>query len=121
MRPAAEQSVHDRVIQALQEQLEQEGFQDVRTNPDRQKDHTINCDGRKLWPDVFTVENSRATRIHEVETVGTVDAGAAEQWEDYSSCVRPFYLVVPESRQDKAKEILQDRGIPCDGILTYQG
>ena len=122
VRPEAEQSVHDQIIQALQQQLQQKGFQDVRTNPGQQKNWSMNCNSQKLWPDVFTVDqDSHITSVFEVETVSTVDAGSADQWKDYASCVRPFYLVVPESKQEEAEEILADQGILCDGILTYKG
>jgi hypothetical protein len=119
VRLAEEQSIHDSVIQRLKEQLQKEGFGDVWTNPGYQKPHTINCDSRKLWPDVFTVKNDRVASIYEVETVSTVDAGAADQWEDYSSCAHLFYLVVPKSLRDKAENILRDRRIRYDKILTY--
>ena len=119
VRPTEEQSIHDSVIQRLKEQLQKNGFRDVRTNPGSQKNYAINCDGRQLWPDVFTVENGRVTSIYEVETVSTVDAGAADQWKDYSSCEHRFYLVVPKSLQDKAENILQDQHIQYDEIIPY--
>ena len=122
VRPGAEQSVHDRVVEYLKQRLQQEGFRDVRTNPGQQKDNAVQCNRQKtIWPDVFTVEDQRVTRIYEVETISTVDIGSADQWDDYSRCVRSFYLVVPESKQEKAKQILQARDIPYVSILTYKG
>ena len=122
VRPAAEQSVHDRVIETLAQHLQQEGFKDVRTNPGRQKNNAVLCNKQKrIWPDVFTVENKKVTRIYEVETISTVDTGSAEQWEDYARCVPRFYLVVPESKQKEAERILQARGIPYKRIYTYKG
>jgi len=122
VRRAAEQSTHDRVIATLAQHIQQEGFRDVRTNPGQQKNNPVFCNKQKrIWPDVFTVENRRVTRIYEVETTSTVDTGSADQWEDYARCVPHFYLVVPESKQKEAERILQARSIPCKRIYTYKG
>lgn len=120
-RPAEEQELHDQVVSLLAERLQQEGFQDVRTNPGGNEVNVIEIEDKtEMFPDVFTVEDEHVTAVCEVETASTVDPDAVVQWQDYAALGVDFLLVVPQSQADQAEELIEENGVACDHLLTYE-
>ncbi len=121
IRSEQEQELHDHIIDVLVEQLESNGFEDVRTNPGDSQANVIEVEEQtELSPDLFAVEGEEVTAICEVETPATVHEDAVEQWQDYAALDSTFLLVVPEEFADNAREILEANEIECDQLIAYQ-
>jgi len=120
-RSDQEQELHDHIIEVLVEQLQSNGFEDVRTNPGDNQANVIEVEEEtELCPDLFAVDGEEVTAICEVETPATVHEDAVEQWQDYAALDSTFLLVVPEEYADNAREILEANEIECDQLIAYQ-
>lgn len=120
-RTETEQELHDHIIDVLVEQLESNGFEDVRTNPGESQANVIEVEEQtELCPDLFAVEGEEVTAICEVETPATVHENAVRQWQDYAALDSTFLLVVPEEHADVAREILEANEVECDQLIAYQ-
>ena len=120
-RSEQEQELHDHIIDVLVEQLESNGFEDVRTNPGDSQANVIEIeDEGELCPDLFAVDGEAVTAICEVETPTTVTEDAIDQWQDYAALDSTFLLVVPEEHAEVAREILEAHEIECDQLIAYQ-
>ena len=124
VRTEEEQSFHDHVIELLVERLQQEGPMEIRTNPGHLHQNAIvleeEGEEREFYPDVFAVAGEEVTAICEVETPSTTHESSVAQWRDYAAIGATFLLIVPEEEAETAARLLQENGIPCQGILTYQ-
>ncbi len=104
------EELHDRVVRAIQNKLNQRDY-DVYINPGQEKNAGINGN----YPDVIMTEKGKTTVkfILEVEVAASVSQEEAErQWKKYSTEINAtFYLVVPQSSLNKAKELCQSNNI----------
>lgn len=106
-RPADEQALHDRVISAIWEQLQNAG-RIAETNPGHLR--MISVCG--YYPDVLAALVHERTdivqAIYEIETWSTVEEKHAEhQWTGFASLNLMFFLVVPQDCLDEARRIAQ--------------
>lgn len=101
---------HDRVISELIPKLNQEKF-DIYTNPNQEKNAGIGDN----YPDIIMTEKDGRTVkfILEVETVDSVTSEeSVKQWKKYFTEISAtFYLVVPVTLLNKAKELCQKEDI----------
>lgn len=107
-RPPDEQALHDRVISAIFQQLQDAGRL-AETNPGPLR--MVSVCGH--YPDVMAALVHERTdivqAIYEVETWSTVEERHAEhQWVAFSSLALPFFLVVPEDCIDDARRIVRE-------------
>lgn len=120
-RSDEEQELHDHIIDVLVEQLQSNGFDDIRTNPGESQSNVIEVDEEtELCPDLFAVDGDEVTAVCEVETPTTVHEDAARQWQDYAALASSFLLVVPEEHADNAREIMETHEVECDQLIAYQ-
>jgi len=103
-------NLHDRVIAEIVNVLNQEEH-DVYTNPGNEKNAGIVGN----YPDVVMTEKGGTTVkfILEIETSDSITLiEANEQWKKYANEIKAtFYIVVPESSLQKAKELCQQVGV----------
>lgn len=101
---------HDRVITEIVPRLNREKY-DVYTNPNQEKNAGIG----ENYPDVILTEKGGTTVkfIMEVETVESVTSEESlKQWKKYFTEINAtFYLVVPVTLLNKAKELCQKEDI----------
>lgn len=102
--------LHDRVVREIVHYLNKEKF-DVYINPGQEKNAGIGDN----YPDVVMTEKDGNTVkfILEVETADSVTKDEAiNQWKKYTTEIKAtFYLVVPSSLLNKAKELCQRENI----------
>ena len=128
-RPYNSQSLHDSAVYAAQNIYQQYGMH-AWVNPGSEKNHPWN--GRYI--DVIATVNQAADRawVIEVETADSVSqTEAACQWVDYSSVYSTWYLAVPITETEKARQLLSRNGIQnciviswevnTNGTITYRG
>lgn len=100
---------HDRIIEEIVLHLNQEKY-DVYTNQGHE--HNAGIDGN--YPDVILTEKGSTTVkfIMEIETIDSVNEESKNQWKKYYDEIKAtFYLVVPASTLNRAKELCQRFGI----------
>ncbi|MBK9002179.1 MAG: hypothetical protein IPM35_41190 [Myxococcales bacterium] len=107
-RPSDEQALHDRVIRAIWQQLQDAG-RIAETNPGQLRMVSV-CG---YYPDVMAALVHERTdivqAIYEVETWSTVEERHAKhQWVAFAGLALPFYLVVPEDCLDEARRIARE-------------
>lgn len=104
------QEIHDRVVREIVNHLNKESF-DIYINPGQEKNAGIGDN----YPDVVMTEKGGNTVkfILEVETAESVTKEEAiNQWKKYTSEINAtFYLVVPSTLLNKAKELCQRENI----------
>lgn len=102
--------LHDRVVREIVGHLNKDSF-DVYINPGQEKNAGINGN----YPDVVMTEKGGNTVkfILEVETADSVTKEeAVNQWKKYTTEIKAtFYLVVPSTLLNKAKELCQRENI----------
>lgn len=112
-------NIHDRVIREIGEHLNQEKF-DVYTNPNQEKNAGIGDN----YPDVILTEKGTRTvkffmEVETVESVSSVEAMA--QWTKYYNEINAtFYLVVPVTVINKAKELCQKANVNARFTTYYE-
>lgn len=101
---------HNRVIEEIVPRLNIEKF-DIYTNPSQEKNAGIGDN----YPDVILTDKGGKTVkfIMEVETADSVTSEeSVKQWKKYFSEINAtFYLVVPVTLLNKAKELCQKEDI----------
>lgn len=101
---------HDRVINEIVPRLNREKY-DVYTNPNQEKNAGIG----ENYPDVILTEKGGTTVkfIMEIETVESVNSEESiRQWKKYFTEIdATFYLVVPATTLNKARELCQKEDI----------
>lgn len=101
---------HDRVINEIVPRLNREKY-DVYTNPNQEKNAGIG----ENYPDIILTEKGGTTVkfIMEIETVESVNSEESiRQWKKYFTEIdATFYLVVPATTLNKARELCQKEDI----------
>ncbi len=92
------------------------------TNPNGEHNKGIKKNQESVYPDIVVVdmEKNVAKMIGEVETASTVNEEEYDQWNEYSSLCRNFYLYVPKNHGYDAKSILDSKSIKYSGLRTYE-
>ena len=112
------QSLHDRMIKQLAEQLISKKFRDVRADHPDFCDKPARITGRDGTP--CLVPDVTATGIQmvlfEVETADSInDPHTREQWQLFSSYadlhMADFWVVVPKAKKDEARERVSSLGV----------
>ena len=119
-KDAAEQSLHDRVVERLAQQKRTRKTE-TYANPGSEKN--LDVDG--LYPDVIVFDELTAAprliilELWEVETMESVsDAEATQQWRPYAQAARKydakFSLVVPVDAVDDAVRLCALHEVDCN-------
>lgn len=103
-------NLHDRVVREIVSHLNQKNY-DVYINPGQEKNAGIGDN----YPDVIMTEKGNTTVkfILEIEVSESVtQEEATRQWKKYATEIKAsFYIVVPASSLQKAKELCQKNDI----------
>lgn len=109
-------NLHDKVVEEIRNVLNQKDF-DIYINPGQEKNVCIGGN----YPDVIMTEKGKNTVkfILEIETSDTVTREEAErQWKKYANEINAtFYIVVPSSAVQKAKDLCQQVEVNARFIL----
>lgn len=104
------ENLHDRVVREIVSHLNQKNY-DVYINPGQEKNAGIGDN----YPDVIMTEKGNTTVkfILEIEVSESVtQEEATRQWKKYATEIKAsFYIVVPTSSLQKAKELCQKNDI----------
>jgi hypothetical protein len=118
-RPAEEQQLHDRVIEALRARLSGSGRR-AYSNPGRERWHAITGHYPDLLLTIATDPQDVACAIYEVETWSSVEERHAEhQWTAFASLGPPLFLVVPEDCADEARRVARELDVDAE-IVSYR-
>lgn len=112
------QSAHDNAVRAAKNIYEKHGKY-VWINPGSEK----NKSWADLYIDVIAAENQNSDRawVIEIETEESVSGTEAEgQWKEYDDAYNIWYLAVPTSSADKARELLKEHEITNCEIVTWK-
>ncbi len=118
-RPADEQVLHDRVIQALVRKLSGDGRR-ACGNPGRKREFSV----VGYYPDVLLSLGGEgppvAWAIYEVETWSSIEETHAErQWAELAALALPFFLVVPDDSVAETRRILGELDIAVAGVIPF--
>ena len=122
---AKEKKEHDDVIESVRAKLIADG-NEVEVNKFKSKSSPVTYtkgDGTKgqYYPDVYTHKDSIVTKMFEVETLSSVNDDQAEnQWKLYSKGKAKFYLVVPESKLEEAKNLAKKYKVEVEDYWFYE-
>ncbi|MBU1941955.1 MAG: hypothetical protein KKC68_09305 [Candidatus Thermoplasmatota archaeon] len=121
--PESEKKNHDEIITSMESKLTKMGLL-IKTNPSISKKHGVKRGDITFYPDLYVYEirgeKNIVIRLYEVETQNTVnDDEAKDQWKKLADGKSDFYLVVPQSLLDKAKDLAGKHKINVKDYLTY--
>jgi len=110
-RQPNEQFEHDLVIQAAAEQFASSAKFSIHTNPADERRTGVG----HLYPDIVVSEkdSDKVRFVIEVETVGSVTAEEAKQWQQFARLGVPLYLVVPWRVLPIAERLCAATGVKC--------
>lgn len=120
-RSIEEQTLHQQVIQLVEQKFADQGDVEVFTNhADDQRYPLLNHDDEPLFPDVFTKAGENITTLCAIETPSTVSDETLQKWKSYEQFDASFIVVVPEDCVELAQSLLNQNGITSEGIFSYQ-
>lgn len=118
-REEKEQSEHDEQIGKFAIMFEEKGYK-VETNKGHSNRYMVTIGGNECYPDLVLIDPlDNISIVCEVETENSVNPKAVKQWKSYSSDMYSFYLIVPEDKEDKAKELTESNNIKVAQIFTF--
>lgn len=123
-RPAAEDTLHDRVIDWLARHWASPQKYNISTNPDGQQNRWVGSETNQQWPDLIAWVREgtadKAVWIAEVETKTSVnETEAKNQWKAYAALTLPLYLVIPSGSALAAKQVATKAGVTISGYYEF--
>ena len=123
VRPAREQSEHDRLIRFLQRQLQAKYKKklDITIHPGDEQALGVKVGPAVLFPDLVLSEGKTPVAIVEIETGESVNnLESMHQWVPFSRTKVAFHLYVPVPGWETAKRLLQTYQARVTEIWTYR-
>jgi hypothetical protein len=121
VRPVREQLEHDRVIRVLQAKYKRKF--EVAINPGNEQTTPVTVGALPWYPDLVLQSTERGRRllgVVEVETAESVNnLEAMSQWATFGRLRAPFYLYVPASNIDTARQLCTNLQIPVAEVWAY--
>lgn len=114
------QATHDQIVEKVKEGLDQVNH-DIFINPGQQKNMGVTTINETLYPDIIVTNkgDNHVKIIIEVETEDTVTDLDSKQWKEYADLINaPFWLLVPVTKKETAKQILNRNSISAN-VGTY--
>ena len=121
VRPVREQLEHDRIIRLLQAKSRRR--YDPGINPGAEQNAAVGSGPAAVYPDILLFAQSKGKRLEgviEVETGESVNhLEALAQWAHLGRLRAPFFLYVPATMVDVARQLCDDNHIHVNEIWSY--